>query len=192
MDAIQNDKIEQYKQYFKRMNIEQYGYSVLLSALNEGRKNDGFEALDGQEQSEDDSLTTFAPYDVKINTDNVLKKMWKDLEQEIKQYEKSHPEIKGQYIVAINAQGADNMPAVTVSSKEEVLALIPEAEREESAKLIDLNPVQIFRNETLDVRALPSAGLPGLDALIQGFLEKNRGVFQYLQNASGAAGTAGA
>src|SRR3989339_965666 len=176
MDAIQSNQIEQYKDYFKKLNIEQYGYGVLLNALNENQNQDGFTALDAQ----DTTFDSIASAQVNIDSAAVQKKMWQDLEYELKAYEKLHPELKGQYVVAINADTEDGQPIATIAKKEDILDLIPQTERDTSEDLIKSNPVQLFKSENLNVLALDSIENRDIEKIVNSFLAKNSGVFQYL------------
>jgi hypothetical protein len=193
MKPISNEQIDQYKSYFKRLNIEQYGAGVLMNALNEGKNADPL--LGGQTNGTDlASMFPETPATVNINSEAVKKKLWQDLELEIKTYEQEHPEVKGQYMVAVNADTADGQPKFKIAKIDDVLALIPENDRAASKTLIAEHPVQIFKSSTIDVDALAAAPLADLENLIAGFLGKNQGVFQYLnsQDSQGAQAATGA
>lgn len=179
MNTISNTQIEQYKTYFKQMNIAQYGAGVLLNALNEGKNTDPMLESDS-EGEEADSIFSDLPATVNINSDSVYKKVWDDLENEIKEYECQHLEIKGQYVIAINADTETGQPEFTIASKTQVLGLVSTDEKDNSDSLMTDHPVQIFKSTTISVKKLTSVSIPGLDDLVSGFLQKNRGVFQFL------------
>jgi hypothetical protein len=187
MQPISNDQIEAYKSYFKRVNIAQYGASVLLNALNEGDKTaDPFSGESGG-SGDTESIFPEQPATLSINTDAVYKKMWKDLEALIKEYEEKNPGIKGKYVVAVNADTADGQPAFKVAAKDDLLALIADKDQKSSSDLMDQHPVQVFKSGNLDVAALSEAPVVGLEDIVAAFMAQNKGVFQFLAAQSAGA-----
>lgn len=173
--------LEQYKSYIRSLNIEQYGAGVLMSALNENQAA----AEDSESTDQSSGLDEFfnaQAAKVNINTESVKKKLWSDLETEIKGYEAQHPDIKGKYIVAVNAEDENDQPAFQVADKQTVVGLINETDQKASDALITEHPVQIFKSETIDVSILKSAGFAELKDIVSAFMQKNKGVFQFLFN----------
>ena len=184
---VSQDQIEAYKAYFKRINIAQYGAGVLMDALNQGSGASSDPLLDGaNKDSAVQSMFPEKPATLNINTDAVYKKMWKDLEALIKEYEVKNPDIKGQYIVAVNADTQDGQPAVKIAQKDDVMSLLGDADRKSIEGTIDQHPVQVFKSANVDVNTLQEASIPGLQAEITAFLDKNKGVFQFLASQQAA------
>src|SRR3989339_230630 len=128
MNAISGNQnspaqIEQYKTYFKQLNIAQYGAGILMQALNE---NNGASEDDMFGTGSDESLDAGAIPSavVNINKESVEKKLWKDLEAEILAYEKEHPELKDKIVVALNTDTQDGQPVFTVVKADDILALL--------------------------------------------------------------------
>jgi hypothetical protein len=178
-------QIQEYQSYFKRLNLKQYGAGILLDALNQGEKNTDLFGDTTNTQAEE-AILPQTPSLLNINPANIYQKIWKDLEGEIKAYERAHPEVKGKYVVALNADTADGQPIFKVAGKADVLKNVGEQDKEASDALITDYPVQVFQSKNLDVSTLPGAGQTGLEKLVEGFLAKNKGVFTFLLNQSPA------
>lgn len=188
--AASNNTIEQYKAYFKNLNIEQYGASVLMNALNENQATEDYFQGSESGTTEEDPLGLSGAM-VNIDSETVRKKILEDLEKEIRYFEANHPDIKGRYVVAVNldSQDASGLPKIQIADKEDVLSLVNEADRQKSSDLIDAHPIQVFASSTLDVRILPAASVRGLDEVVAEFFGKYKGVFSYLASAAASAGS---
>ncbi|MBL8026220.1 MAG: hypothetical protein JNL74_07405, partial [Fibrobacteres bacterium] len=103
--------IEQYKSYYSKMNISQYGTGVLLQTL--GESGDAEEAFGANYSSQSNGLEElFASQasKVSINKDNIKKKMWADLEKEVQAFFQENKELRGQYVVAVNNATENGQP----------------------------------------------------------------------------------
>ncbi|OGJ86086.1 MAG: hypothetical protein A2268_02615 [Candidatus Raymondbacteria bacterium RifOxyA12_full_50_37] len=176
LDAVSAAKIEQYKEMFKSMNIRQYGVGVLLDALNNNEEPLDPYGSDLGSLSEDQG----AAATVKIDTSAVMKKIWSELEKEIKLYEKQHPETKDKYCVAVNNDTGESMPSFSVARIDDLMELIADSDKEKSQSVMTSHPVQVFQSDTIDVSIFDGTGDEGLDALVSDFFKKNEGVFKFI------------
>ncbi|MFH0919873.1 MAG: hypothetical protein V1913_05875 [Fibrobacterota bacterium] len=193
MNAVSSNQnsasqIEQYKTYFKQLNIAQNGASVLLQALNENKSTNTDDWFGTGTDSTD--VTDLVPAAVvNINKEKVEKKLWQDLEAEILAYQEQHPELKDKLVVAVNADTEDGQPAFTVAKSEDILALLNDKGTAQDA--LKGHPVQLFESANLNVGGLKSAGETELEQMVQAFMQKNRGVFQYFNQKTPESGLAG-
>jgi hypothetical protein len=189
-NTISQSAIDQYKTYFKNLNPEQSNLSTLLNTFN---SSVGVDSLFGDNNKKDNSLEDFfaqeASTRVQINRDAVQKKLWTELENEVKYYEAHNPDAAGKYIVAINPAGPDGLPQVQVAGKADVLKMVAEADQQASDDFITQHPVQVFTKTSIDVAKLTPADIPGLEQVVAEFMGKNQGVFQFLNSQPAAPDT---
>jgi len=172
--------IEQYKSYYKKMNLEQYGTGVLLAALGESdQPSDDLTVQSGTSNGLEE-LFANQSVNLSINKDNIKKKLWADLEKEVQQFMNQNKDMRGEYVVAVNNETADGQPEFKISSKESIVSLLDEEYRSESLEVMTTHPVQLFQPDNMPIEQLTEKANPELSAIVQNFLQKNRGVFQYL------------
>jgi hypothetical protein len=179
-NAKNDSVIEQYKSYYKKMNIEQYGTGVLLSALGESSESSDDLSIQTATSSGIEELFANQSVNLSINKDNIKKKMWADLEKEVQKFMNENKDMRGEFVVAVNTETKDGQPEFKISSKETIVALLDEEYRSESLEVMTTNPVQLFQPDNMPIEKLTEKENPELAAIVQNFLQKNRGVFQYL------------
>lgn len=175
--------IEQYKSYYKGLNIAQYGTGVLLQTLGSSEGSSNTFTSDTSSTGLE-SLFTNSASKLSINTDNIKKKIWSDLEEEIQAYTIQNKETKGTFSVAINADTANGQPIFKIASKESVLSFLDEKDKASSEEALKNHPVQVFSSENLPVESLKEVKIPELSSIVDSFMKKNSAVFKFLSSQS--------
>ncbi len=173
--------IEQYKSYYKSLNLAQYGTGVLLQTLG---ASDGTEDMftSSAETNGLEDLFSSQSVNLSINKDNIKKKLWSDLEKEIQAFTNNHKELKGNFVIAINYNEENGLPQFRVAKSESVEFYLGDDNKSSAADAINNHPVQVFDRDKIAIEELNAFNSPELSAIVENFMQKNKGVFQYLAN----------
>ncbi|MBL8025007.1 MAG: hypothetical protein JNL74_01275, partial [Fibrobacteres bacterium] len=77
----------------------------------------------------------------------------------------------------------NGQPEFKITSKESIMEHLDDEFKQESSEVMTTNPVQLFQPSNIDIAKLDAKASPVLEAIVSDFLQKNRGVFQYLANS---------